>query len=86
MFIGEVRKIRRMRARIYDEEFKRVLVWILELLDYIFGKRLAASLRWLVPKLVEQGGAEGKEEGPGELDEGPGGDDRQAVKAGEEEV
>jgi hypothetical protein len=31
------------------------LVWIWELLDYCCGKRLAASLRWLVEKLVEQG-------------------------------
>jgi hypothetical protein len=53
--IGEVRKIKRRRPRIYDEEFKRVLIWIWELLDYCCGKRLAASLRWLVEKLVEQG-------------------------------
>ncbi|MCL6579659.1 MAG: transposase [Candidatus Bathyarchaeota archaeon] len=53
--IGEVRKIKRSRPRIYDEEFRRVLIWIWEILDYICGKRLAASLKWLVPKLVEQG-------------------------------
>jgi len=55
VFIGEVRKIKRRRDRVYDEEFRRVLIWIWELLDYSCGKRLAASLRWLVPKLVEQG-------------------------------
>ncbi|MGC8745538.1 MAG: hypothetical protein ACP5SQ_02840 [Candidatus Saccharicenans sp.] len=54
VFIGEVRPIRRRRARVYDEEFKRVLVWLWELLDYSCGKRLVGSLRWLVPKLVEQ--------------------------------
>jgi len=53
--IGEVRKIKRRRPRIYDEEFKRVLIWMWELLDQSFGQRLAASLRWLVEKLVEQG-------------------------------
>ena len=31
------------------------MVWIWELLDQSFGQRLAASLRWLVEKLVEQG-------------------------------
>jgi hypothetical protein len=55
VFIGEVRKIKRRRPKIYDEEFKEVLIWIWELLDYCCGKRLAASLRWLVEKLVEQG-------------------------------
>ena len=55
VLIGEVRKIRRSRARVYDEEFKEVLIWIWELLDYSCGKRLAACLRWLVPRLVEQG-------------------------------
>ncbi len=55
VFIGEVRKIKRRRPRVYDEEFRRVLVWLWELLDYSCGKRLAASLRWLVPRLVEQG-------------------------------
>ena len=54
VFIGEVRPIRRRRARVYDEEFKRVLVWLWELLDYSCGKRLVGSLRWLVPRLVEQ--------------------------------
>jgi hypothetical protein len=54
VFIGEVRKIKRRRPKIYDEEFKEVLIWIWELLDYICGKRLAACLRWLVPRLVEQ--------------------------------
>jgi len=53
--IGEVRKIKLRRPRLYDEEFRRVLIWVWELLDYICGKRLAASLKWLVPKLVEQG-------------------------------
>jgi len=33
VFIGEVRKIKRRRDRVYDEEFRRVLVWIWELLD-----------------------------------------------------
>jgi len=55
VFIGEVREVKRRRPRVYDEEFRRVLVWLWELLDYSCGKRLAASLRWLVPKLVEQG-------------------------------
>jgi len=32
-FIGEVRKIKRRRDRVYDEEFRRVLVWLWELLD-----------------------------------------------------
>lgn len=55
VIIGEVRQIKRRRSRVYDEEFRRVLVWVWELLDYCCGKRLAASLRWLVPRLVEQG-------------------------------
>jgi len=38
-----VRKIEHRRPRVYDEEFKRVLVW--ELLDYCCGNRLAASLK-----------------------------------------
>lgn len=54
VLIGEVRKIRRKRRRIYDEEFKKVLVWLWELLDYSCGKRLVWSLRWLVPRLIEQ--------------------------------
>jgi len=33
VFIGEVRKIKRRRDRVYDEEFRRVLVWLWELLD-----------------------------------------------------
>ena len=52
--IGEVRKIKRRRPRIYDEEFRRILIWVWKLLDYICGKRLATSLKWLVPRLVEQ--------------------------------
>jgi len=43
VIIGVVRKIEHRRPRIYDEEFKRVLVW--ELLDYCCGNRLAASLK-----------------------------------------
>jgi hypothetical protein len=41
--IGEVRKIEHRRPRVYDEEFKRVLIW--ELLDYCCGNRLVAGLR-----------------------------------------
>jgi hypothetical protein len=33
VFIGEVRKIKRRRDRVYDEEFRQVLIWIWELLD-----------------------------------------------------
>ncbi len=55
VLIGEVRKIKRRRPRLYDEEFKMVLIWVWELLDYICGKRLVASLKWLVPRLGEQG-------------------------------
>ncbi len=55
VFIGEVRETKRRRPRVYDEEFRRVLIWLWELLDYSCGKRLAASLRWLVARLLEQG-------------------------------
>lgn len=55
VFIGEVREIKRRRRRDYDEEFRRVLLWLWELLDYSCGKRLVASLRWLVSRLVGQG-------------------------------
>ncbi len=52
--IGEIRKIKRRRKRVYDEEFKKVLMWLWQVLDYSCGKRLVASLDWLVPKLEEQ--------------------------------
>jgi hypothetical protein len=52
--IGELRKVRRRRKRVYDEEVKRVLRWVWQVLDYSCGKRLVASLGWLVPKLEEQ--------------------------------
>ncbi len=49
--MGEIRKIRRKRKRLYDEEFWKVLVCLWQLLEYSCGMRLAASLRWLVVKL-----------------------------------
>jgi len=52
--IGELRKIKRRRKRIYDEEFRKVLEWLWQVLDYSCGKRLVGSLGWLVPKLEEQ--------------------------------
>jgi len=52
--IGEIRKIKRRRKRVYDEEFKKVLGWLWQVLDYSCGKRLVGSLGWLVPKLEEQ--------------------------------
>ncbi|MBP6059151.1 MAG: hypothetical protein KA522_00075 [Candidatus Saccharicenans sp.] len=52
--IGELRKIKRRRKRVYDEEFRRVLTWVWQVLDYSCGKRLVGSLGWLVPKLEEQ--------------------------------
>jgi len=38
VFIGEMRKIRGRRPRVYDEEFRMVLVWLWELLDFSCGK------------------------------------------------
>lgn len=54
VIVGERRKIKRSRERIYDEEFKRILVWLWELLGWSCSKRLVASLRWLVPRLEGQ--------------------------------
>lgn len=48
IFIGEIRKIRRRRKKVYYQEFGKVLVWLWELLDHSCGKRLVASLRWLM--------------------------------------
>ena len=52
--VGEAKKIKRVRAKIYDEEFKKVLVWLWKLMDYSCSKRLQAALKWLIPKLEEQ--------------------------------
>jgi len=52
--IGELRKIKRRRKSVYDEEFRKVLMWVWQVLDYSCGKRLVGSLGWLVPKLEEQ--------------------------------
>jgi hypothetical protein len=52
--IGELRKIKRRRKRVYDEEFRKVLEWLWQVLDYSCGKRLVGSLGWSVPKLEEQ--------------------------------
>ena len=49
--IGELRKVKRRRKRVYDEECKKVLRWLWQVLDYSCGKRLVGGLGWLVPKL-----------------------------------
>jgi len=47
---------KRKRPRAYDGEAADVLASLWKMMDYICGKRLAAALPWLVPKLEASGG------------------------------
>ena len=44
-------KVRRKRNRIYGREVTDVVATLWKMMDYICGKRLAAAIPWLVPKL-----------------------------------
>ena len=44
-------KVRRKRNRTYDREVADVVASLWKMMDYICGKRLAAAIPWLVPKL-----------------------------------
>lgn len=44
-------KVRRKRKRTYDREVADAVATLWKMMDYICGKRLAAAIPWLVPKL-----------------------------------
>lgn len=54
VIVGEVRKIKRPRKKVYDEEFKRGLLRLWKLMDSSCSKRLVATLKGLILKLEEQ--------------------------------
>jgi hypothetical protein len=55
-------KRKRKRKRVYDEEVLRVLRKIWVIMNYMCGKRLAAILKEIIPKLEEHGEIEVREE------------------------
>ncbi len=52
---GHKARGKRKRPRTYDSEAAAVLASLWKMMDYICGKRLAAALPWLVPKLEASG-------------------------------
>ena len=55
IFVGEIRKRKRRRKRVYDEEVLKPLKRIWYIMDFPCGKRLQPSLKWIVPKLEQHG-------------------------------
>jgi len=56
------RRCRKARARIYGPELRKPLKKVWEVMDFISGKRLAAALPEVVPRLVELGELKASEE------------------------
>jgi len=51
IFVAELKKIKRSRQSVYDEEVVKALKRLWLIMDFPCGKRLAPCLRWMIPKL-----------------------------------
>ncbi|GAB6280993.1 MAG: hypothetical protein STSR0007_11300 [Thermovirga sp.] len=61
------KQIKRNRERRYDNDVAGIVATLWKMMDYICGKRLAAAIPWLVPKLEASGDLSLSDERHGKL-------------------